>query len=102
MNHGFPIIGEFNRAKYERTKEVEHFPQMFIPWEMIRPHNGQCMANHGGQTLERIAQRGGLGRCEAIAVLADQKWTPIDADIADEKLKAMVEEYQSKQRVVFA
>lgn len=44
-----------------------------IPWAMIAPHEKQAQRNHG-QTLNRLAERGGLGACEAIAVLEDRPW----------------------------
>ena len=30
-----------------------------IPWSVIAPHEAQCQKNHG-QSLERLAERGGL------------------------------------------
>lgn len=44
-----------------------------IPWSLIAPHESQARANHG-QTLERLAERGGLGSCEAVAILEDRRW----------------------------
>lgn len=44
-----------------------------IPLGMISPHEKQAGCNHG-QTLKRLAERGGLSPCEAIAVLFDRKW----------------------------
>ena len=85
----FPIGQEFNRPKWDRKEGHEYLPQMFIPWEMISPHEKQSQINHQ-QSLTRIAQRGGFARCEAIAVLEDRKWTPIDVETADKKLKEMV------------
>lgn len=46
----------------------------FIPWEMIRPHERQALTNHGGQSLARLAERGGLSVSEAVAVLEDRSW----------------------------
>lgn len=42
-----------------------------VPWEVMAPHDRQCQKNHGGQTLERIAQRGGLLAAEAWCVVND-------------------------------
>jgi hypothetical protein len=53
-----------------------------IPWEMIASHEKQAMENHCGQTLERLAQRGGLSACEAVAVLDDRPYKRMDADSA--------------------
>ena len=39
---------------------------MTIPWAMIAPHERQADLNHD-QSLERLAQRGGLNACEALA-----------------------------------
>lgn len=43
-----------------------------IPWWIIAPHEKQAIKNHGGQTLERLAERGGLSPSEALAVLEDR------------------------------
>lgn len=39
-----------------------------IPWAMIREHARQAIANHG-QSLERLAERGGLSPLEMMCVL---------------------------------
>lgn len=44
-----------------------------IPWEAIQPHEEQAMKNHG-QSLERLAERGGLSFYEAYCVLCDSDW----------------------------
>lgn len=41
-----------------------------IPWEAIEPHREQAKRNHC-QTLERLAERGGLTWREAYFVLSD-------------------------------
>lgn len=40
-----------------------------IPWEAIAPYDGQAKYNHGGQSLERLAERGGLSPLEAFCVM---------------------------------
>lgn len=44
-----------------------------IPWAFIAPHNEQALRNHG-QSLERLAQRGGLAACEAIDIIESRRW----------------------------
>lgn len=44
-----------------------------LPWDVIAPHAAQAQRNHG-QTVEHLAERGGLGSCEAVAVLEDRRW----------------------------
>lgn len=54
---------------------MKYFPIMGfhgIPWEILAPHARQAMANHD-QTLERLAERGGLDPYEAICILEDRK-----------------------------
>lgn len=45
-----------------------NYPIKEFPWEMIAPHAKQAMTNHG-QTLERLAERGGLAPIEALAII---------------------------------
>lgn len=44
-----------------------------IPWEMIAPFERRAKENHD-QTLERLAERGGLSCEEVMAVLLNQRW----------------------------
>lgn len=61
----------------------------WIPWDMLSPHAAQATRNHG-QTLERLAQRGGLGVSEAIAILQDQPWQHIPLDVAAAQLRLWI------------
>lgn len=45
-----------------------------VPWEFVKPHERQARANHGGQSLARLAERGGLSVDELVAVLEDRAW----------------------------
>lgn len=44
-----------------------------IPWECIAPYEKHALNNHG-QTLERLAQRGGLSPIEAYMVFIGRRW----------------------------
>ena len=46
----------------------------------------QAMENHD-QTLERLAERGGLSLCEAAAIFERRPWRKMTADEAMEALK---------------
>ena len=56
---------------------MKEFPIMtnkgkeYIPYDIIKPHEEQALKNHCGQTLDRLAARGGLSWAEAYAVLTD-------------------------------
>ena len=76
-NELFPILG---------TK-----PKEYIPWECIQPHEEQALKNHG-QTLKRLAERGGLDWTEALAVLEDRKWIRMDESEAKEKVLEITEQ----------
>lgn len=45
-----------------------------IPWDIIAPHEAQAQNNHGGQTLARLAERGGLCSIEMFHVLHDLEY----------------------------
>lgn len=47
--------------------------QVYVPWHLIASHAAQADRNHG-QTLERLAERGGLSPCELAAVLLNRPW----------------------------
>ena len=42
-----------------------------VPWLLVATHEAQAMANHG-QSLERLAERGGLGPDELWCVVHNQ------------------------------
>ncbi len=61
----------------------------FIPLAAIAPHENQALKNHY-QTLERLAERGGLAWSEALAVLEDRPYTKIDEKEAKHKVIQIV------------
>lgn len=81
---------------------MEEFPileraggKFTIPWELIAQHEEQALKNHG-QTLKRLAERGGLSFCEALAVLEDRQWRKVDN--AWINLAAYVLRYKCEQK----
>jgi hypothetical protein len=40
-----------------------------VPWEVMAPHDAQSKLNHGGQDIQRIAERGGFSCAEAWLVV---------------------------------
>ena len=47
---------------------------LYIPWSEIEPHRDQAKKNHW-QTLEQLAERGGLDPVEMFAVMNDIPWS---------------------------
>lgn len=86
------------RAYNERKREPR---RTSIPWAMLDTlHEKQAQKNHG-QSLERLAERGGLGPNEMIAVLEYRKWTPIRDDIAYAQVMEHVHVWERQAREHF-
>jgi hypothetical protein len=90
MNKVMPISGYFNREEWEQIRGYS------IPWEMIAPHELQAQKNHY-QTLQKLAERGGLDESESIAILEDRPWKKMGEVEAREKLKLMIKEYEQRR-----
>ena len=60
-----------------------------LPWAIIEPHRARAFKTHG-QTLERLAERGGLSVCEALAIIEDREWKMMELIPAFEQLAAIV------------
>lgn len=53
-----------------------------IPWQVIEPFAERAATNHSGQSLETLAQRGGLSPCEIYAVLNNKSWKKVHPEFA--------------------
>lgn len=67
-----------------------------IPWVMIAPHEAQASLNHGGQSLYRLAERGGLSACEVVAVLEDRAYTKMTITEAETRLRQIATAYYAR------
>ena len=65
----FPILAGTRRALDELARLG--CPRT-VPWSFVAPHEGQALANHA-QSLERLAQRGGLTPSELVAVVRGEE-----------------------------
>lgn len=65
-NKRFPILGITQR-------DIDNHPDRprNVPWSMLAPHEERAKRNHD-QTLQRLAERGGLSPTEMIAVIEDR------------------------------
>ena len=68
-----------------------------IPWDMIAPHEAQALKNHG-QTIARLAERGGLSAAEAVAVLNGQRLGAIGTNWSVRILIHKVSDFMAEQR----
>lgn len=80
INHqrkGFPILRAWY---YSSRREVPKF----VDWSVLSIEQAQI--NHG-QTLERLAERGGLAPDEIVANIERRRWRPMDIDAALSAIK---------------
>lgn len=67
-------------------------PKEYISLKVIKPHEKQAIRNHG-QSLQRLAERGGLGWIEALCVLEDREYdfhTKLTEEIARIKVLEII------------
>jgi hypothetical protein len=95
----FPIMDGYSIREEIPKMRASGLALMVIalPWAMLAPHEAQARSNHGGQTLKRLAERGGLGVCEAMAVLEDRSWRRMDQAEAHRRLVALLAEFEAKR-----
>jgi len=77
-------LAEARSARSVRTRRT--FPILggggaSIDWQLVQDHSRQANDNHG-QSVERLAQRGGLSWSELYAVLHNRKWKKVDTNDA--------------------
>jgi hypothetical protein len=60
----------------DEAKRGEPPARLSIPWGMIAPQEAQALQNHD-QTLQRLAERGGLSPAEAICILEGRSWRDV-------------------------
>lgn len=58
------------------TGEHSQHEGVCIPLSLIVSHENQCQRNHG-QSIQRLAERGGLSPCEIVAIIEDREWKPM-------------------------
>jgi hypothetical protein len=63
-----------------------------IDLQLVIDHGGWAKDNHG-QTVNRLAERGGLSWCELYAVLHNKRWEKIDTNEAMIACRAMEARY---------
>lgn len=87
MSEDFPIL--FSWQSEIRKKELALGCPKTIPFSLLAPHEKQAQHNHG-QTLKRLAERGGLSPDEAVAVLEDREWHRMAKEESISRLNELV------------
>lgn len=62
----FPVLWQGSREYIDKLKEL-NCPRK-VPWAFIEQYHDECLNNHD-QTPQRLAERGGLGPEEIVAVV---------------------------------
>lgn len=83
----FPILlAHRRRGEWSRRTTV--------PWSFLEPHEAQAQYNHGGQSLARLAERGGLGPSEMLAIVKGIYWSDtknISDEAAIDEIELLIE-----------
>lgn len=72
-----------------RSSHREGEPE-YIPWEILEPHEKQAYSNHG-QSLEKLASRGGLSWREIYAVIMDKEFDYGSEHVTDYYKRAVLD-----------
>jgi len=86
LDREFPVL----LSDSERQRHPD-WPRA-VPWSLLQPHERQADRNHG-QTLKRLAERGGLSPAEMVAVLEDRRWQRMDPEAAVARLNELVRQH---------
>lgn len=78
----FPIL----QSCVARCREQGFHSPLVVPFDLVKRHERQARTNHS-QTVERLAERGGLSWLELLLVLTDK---PLFGEYAD-RFKGMRE-----------
>lgn len=76
MERLFPILSPLGQRPEEKQR---------VPWDFVASHEAQALKNHG-QTLERLAERGGLSWGELLDVLESRRWGTTRDEVEAERL----------------
>jgi hypothetical protein len=93
----FPVLWQGDRA-FIASLEARKCPRL-VPWAFVAPHEERAQRNHS-QSLERLAERGGLSPTELLAVVTDRDWTQVrlgDVNALPELL-GLLAAWQANQR----
>lgn len=66
-----------------------------VPWDMLAPHAERMAKNHGGQSMETIADRGGLDAGELVAVLRDWSFQLMKVEASYLQLNAELQAWRA-------
>lgn len=84
----FPVL------EHDYAREPKYTGPREVPWAFIEEHEAQCKRNHD-QTVQRLAERGGLGVDEMCAVVEDRRWHRMLREEATARLVELLAQWQA-------
>jgi hypothetical protein len=82
--HSNPLLFPLQLYKYD----YEGLPK-YVPWEFVKPFDKRAQANHSGQTLARLAERGGLSPKELLSIIENKDYYLVDS-LSKEKVVELI------------
>lgn len=67
-----------------------------FPWELLRSHEAQAQTNHG-QTLRQLAERGGLGPDEIMAIMENRCRKAMSRPAACRAVNKMIVDWEASK-----
>lgn len=84
MGGSYPILQGQTDEAYEARRNRTPYPRT-VPWDLVRDHQEQAQSNHS-QSLERLAEQGGLSPKELWCVVHDVKfYSPEGRELTEAK-----------------
>lgn len=65
-----------------------------VPWSLLTPHEERAKMNHD-QSLERLAERGGLDPAEMLAILEDRRWKSMEFSEIMQRLTLLLKAHRA-------
>lgn len=93
--------GQFPIQRGDEARRLNLPIPRSIPWLFIVPHEAQALRNHG-QSIQRLAERGGTSVKETLAIVRGLKWqevTHLSEWKAWEELSKLIDVWRAKEEV---
>jgi len=92
MKEAFPVLWPY-RTDAVRSMKAQGCPKA-VPWSLLAPHEARARRNHS-QSLERLAERGGLSPAEMVDVIRGLPWDTTRSENAVPILLQMLREHEA-------
>lgn len=91
MDRRFPVLMD------DRERRAHPAAPQDVPWAFLDRHEYWASRNHCGQTLRRLAERGGLCPSEMVAIAEGRRWQWMDLGAALARLTELIDAWALSQ-----